>query len=152
MRLRILPVMLGALLLIGAGCIKQPSTTNNPEVKGDTDKNATDNSGNEEMKSELTLTGSNTGPNSVKLEWSATNNVAESTDKWMIIENNEANPAYPGNYRYYFVRDVSYHDRVWNNLPKGTSHFRVCAFINGACTTYSNDFAIEIPGRLSGGK
>ncbi len=151
MRLRILPVMLGVLLLMGAGCATtQPSTDNttNPEVKGDTTstENNTDTTGG------IVLTGTNTGPNSVKLEWEPTEEVLAAAKKWMIVESSEVDPAYPEDYRYYFVRDISYRDRAWNNLPQGTSHFRVCAFVDGKCTVYSNDIALEIPGRVPGTK
>lgn len=154
MRVRILPVVLGVLLIIGAGCAatKPPVTdtkdANNTDVKGTTDTTGdTKNEG-----TSITLTGENTGPNSVKLEWDPSDEIVTAAQKWMVIVGDTENPEYPKNNRFWYQRDKSYREKEWKNLPKGKLHFRVCAWVDNACTTYSNDLSIDIPGHTPGTK
>ncbi|GEM_PF-4017807 len=148
--LRILPVSIFALILIGAGCSEKTDTNPIPEVKGDsvTEQNEENNENN----TELTLTGSITGTNSVKLAWSPSETLAETAEQWMIVEGTETNPTYPEKYRYYYLTDASYRERNWKNLPTGTSYFRICAWVDNACTVYSDTLSLEIPGRMQNGK
>ncbi len=150
MRLRILPVILGVLLLAGAGCSRQepvsttPDTGTEPAVNGTTDTSP-------ETSESITLTGSITGPNSVKLEWEPSAEVTESVEKWWLIGGSEENPSYPGT-KFVFERSKGFREKEWKGLAAGTTHFRVCAVVDQKCAIYSNDLELEIPGRVPGTK
>lgn len=145
--------MLGALLLVGAGCAAtQPPgvETTDTGVKGDTDTTSTG-TNPENKTSEITLTGSITGPNSVKLEWEPSAEVTESVEKWWLIGGSEENPSYPGT-KFVFERSKGFREKEWKGLAAGTTHFRVCAVVDQKCAVYSNDLELEIPGRVPGTK
>ena len=153
MRLRILPVIVGSLLIIGAGCAAtQPPAENTTDtgVKGDTDTSTTG-TDTENTNSEITLTGSITGPNSVKLEWEPSSEVVDSVEKWWLIGGSEENPSYPGT-KFVFERGKGFREKEWKGLGSGATHFRVCAVVNNKCSVYSNDLTLEIPGRVPGTK
>lgn len=152
MRLRILPVILGTLLFIGVGC-SSPPDENDPQINEGGNTTSTPGGVNgEKIEENIELTGSVTGSNSVQLEWNPSDETRDIAEKWMVVEGTDTDPAYPENYRYYFLTDVSHHERDWKNLPTGISHFRVCAWIDNACAVYSNNVALEIPGRMQNGK
>ncbi len=153
MRLRILPVILGVLLLIGSGCARQaepaPSTDSNTTNSTSPENNAVN---GDKIEGTIALTGSVTGPYSVRLEWNPADDVVEHAKKWMIVVGNEENPSYPESNRFWFQTNASYREKTWNNLPAGDLHFRVCAWTGTSCDEYSNDLILEIPGRVPGTK
>lgn len=155
MRLRVLPVAIGALFILGAGCTTaQPPVTDTSkdttqsEVKGTTDTTTGDTTN---TSTDITLTGTSTGPNSVKLEWSPSETIANSVQKWWIIGGSKENPSYPGT-KFVFERSKNFRDKEWKGLAAGTTHFRVCAVVDQKCTVYSNDLVMEIPGYTPGTK
>lgn len=151
MRLRILPVIVGVLLLAGAGCSRQsePATSGDNGTKPTSPDNGSVNG--EKINEGIVLTGSVTGPYSINLQWEPTTEVAESVEKWWLIGGSEENPSYPGT-KFVFERSKGFREKEWKGLGAGTTHFRVCAVIKNKCATYSNDIELEIPGRVPGTK
>ena len=155
MRLRILPVMVGILFTLGAGCAatEPPAVDTSSmdavqsDIKGTTDaENAISGS------TGITLIGTSTGSNSVRLEWNPSDEVVATAQKWMVLVGNTENPAYPKDNLFWYQRDKGYREYTWKKLPKGELHFRICAWVGRACTTYSNDLVMEIPGYTPGTK
>ena len=145
--------MLGALLFIGVGCSSPPPDENGPQMNEENNSTSTPNGVNgKKIEEKIELTGSVTGSHSVRLEWNPSDEIMDTAEKWMVVEGTDTDPSYPENYRYYFLTDVSHRERNWKNLPTGTSHFRVCAWVDNGCTVYSNDVALEVPGRMQNGK
>lgn len=151
MRLRILPVIVGVLLIAGAGCSRQSEPT--PSEDNGTKPTSTDNSAvnGEKVEDGIVLTGSVTGAYSVNLQWEPSTEVAESVEKWWLIGGSEENPSYPGT-KFVFERTKGFREKEWKGLGAGTTHFRVCAVVDQKCSVYSNDIELEIPGRVPGTK
>ncbi len=151
MRLRILPVIVGVLLLTGAGCSRQSEPTPAKDTGTNPTSSDTGTVNGEKIDDSIVLTGSITGPYSVNLTWEPTNEVAESVEKWWLIGGSEENPSYPGT-KFVFERSKGFREKEWKGLAAGTTHFRVCAVVDQKCTVYSNDIELEIPGRVPGTK
>lgn len=151
MRLRILPVIVGVLLLAGAGCSRQSEPTPAKDTGANPTSSDTGTVNGEKIDDSIVLTGSVTGPYSVNLQWEPTNEVAESVEKWWLIGGSEENPSYPGT-KFVFERSKGFREKEWKGLAAGTTHFRVCAVVDQKCTVYSNDIELEIPGRVPGTK
>ncbi len=154
MHVRKLPVIVALLLILGAGCAKQPDTSTPTPSKpaGDTSTDTGTNTGNPNgpaVNTNIDLTGEATGTNSVRLEWTPSDDVAATAESWIIVQHREENPEYPDKKSFWFERGASFREKDWNNLPAGVSHFRVCAVVNGECTEYSNDITFDLPGRTS---
>jgi hypothetical protein len=148
-----IPILLGSLLIIGAGCASTAPEKSTDTTTGNTKDASTDVEVNgEKIEEAITLTGNITGAYAARLEWEPSADVAASAEKWMIVVGNEENPTYPENNRLWFQRDALYREKDWANLPAGTLHFRVCAWTGSACGEYSNNLTLEIPGRVPGTK
>lgn len=133
---------LSLLILAGAGCGSQEPAQTKPAETGTQTENESPTEKPEETKSgDFTLEATPAGKGRVQFTWSAPEN-ARAKDGFRIVRGPQADPRYPGNF-WYHPKDATT-EAFWINLPKGTQHFRVCAFEQNACTSYSNDVTVTI--------
>ena len=96
----------------------------------------------EENVDSLTLEGEAEGNNMVSLRWKVPNEMKTDVEKYMIVRGSEENPTYPSS--WYWWRGPAHTDHLWEELPAGESHFRVCAMKGEECLAYSNNLMLEI--------
>lgn len=133
-------------LLAGAGCASEKP---DPQTKqADTNQNTVENTAPEASTEEtkktamdFTLQAEQAGKGRVRFSWSVPDGV-KAKDGFRIVRGPKENPSYPGNF-WYHPKDAN-GEAFWINLPKGTQHFRVCAFEANTCTAYSNDAEITV--------
>lgn len=134
-----------SLVITGAGCSK--NDTNEPQTKSagspQTEvKDTTPDLPTETPASNnLTLKAEPAGKGRVHFSWTVPDGV-NAKDGFRLVRGPLENPSYPGN--FWFHRPANEREIHWINVPKGTQHFRVCAFENNACTAYSNDVIVTV--------
>lgn len=163
MNTRLLPVtslLLGAILLIGAGCANtnSPSDTVDlpPLTKSATDvldpnsigTNSTDDVVPEEMPpedmsdAEIRLVGEAAGKNMVKLEWDVDEDT-DVSDGFILVRSDKPNPSHD-QVNYWWRQHEKSREGTWIKVPSGVQHFRVCILRDAECAAYSNDVEVTV--------
>ncbi len=168
MNTRFLPVttlLLGTVLLIGAGCANT-NTSNDaidlqPMTKSASDvlnPNMADNSNDsmndermmtpEETPSEemtdarIRLVGESVGSHMVKLEWNVDEG-ADVSDGFILVRGNTPNPVH-NQINYWWRQHEKSREGTWIKVPSGVQHFRVCILRDAECAAYSNDVEVTV--------
>lgn len=139
----ILGGILSVLVLIGAGCNeeeKKPESKPAEAAKEET-KDTTLKTGQLEYTDGFTLAADPAGKGRVHFSWGFPG-AQEPKDGFRLLRGLLDNPSYPENFWYH--RTSTDTEAYWINLPKGQTHFRVCAFENKQCVAYSNDVVVMV--------
>lgn len=78
----------------------------------------------------------------VKLSWSISGITAPNGFK--LVKSTSINPVYPGS-SYIYLSDPSVRSYTWSLKDGQTYYFRVCRYIDGKCTLYSNNAKATAP-------
>lgn len=142
--------LLSLFLLIGAGCnlgpspiTQEPTTTAQPTTSPTQEEQESqtvfEDSTNEE---ELTLYTEMLGNGAVKFRWKVNEELAKEAEWYRLVQGKKPNPSWPAT--QWYQRGPSHREYVWNNLPLGTQHFRLCVVVNNECTVYSENKEVEV--------
>ena len=91
---------------------------------------------------EFTLTAEATGKQSVSFTWEVPESLAEGAEGYKFARGEEANPTYPSS--WWWERGPAHRELVWEGLPEGDAHFRVCIVRDDECAEYSNDVMVTV--------
>ncbi len=95
----------------------------------------------EEDRVGIFLSGS-AADNGITLKWTVENITV--TDGYKVVRSIEENPTYPEDTSER-LSESSARSYTWQVTDGKTYHFRVCQYVEGSCTVYSNDVAIVAP-------
>lgn len=150
-------MLFAVLLLVGQGCAAQQPADDSAEPAAGNDSNMEvmekdgdameKKSGDAmmEVPSEgVTLHASALGENTVKFEWTVAEDLAERAEGYRFARGLEENPTYPSS--WWWERGSAHRELVWEGLPVGEAHFRLCVVENGECSTYSNNVLVNVAG------
>ncbi len=155
------PILLGAILLVGAGCTPTDSTPN-PTPGSAMTKPADDGSmmddsammedtesddvmmddGSTVADGTITLEAEGGGKGLAKLRWE----VAEGTDVsdgFMLVRSEKPNPIHDTK-NYWWRQHEKSREGTWIDVPRGTHHIRVCILRDAECASYSNDVEVTV--------
>jgi hypothetical protein len=80
--------------------------------------------------------------NGIRLTWSADG--LGDFDGFKLVKSKNANPVYPGDsYQYFSGSGTKAY--TWEITDGEKYHFRVCKYVGGKCTLYSNDVFVHAP-------
>ena len=162
-------MLISAVVLVGQGCaayqeaddaeqMDDAATIETEQAKGEfseemengdvqsEDKATDDQKVTEEVLSEsgVTLSGSAQGKGTVKFDWAISSDLSERAEGFRFARGEEENPTYPAS--WWWERGPAHRNLIWEGLPDGDAHFRLCVVENDVCTVYSNDVMISVPG------
>ena len=89
----------------------------------------------------IVLTGKSTS-DGVYLNWTVNN--LEITNGFKVVRSTSLNPVYPGN-DYVYLSGDSARSYTWEIKDGQSYYFRVCKYIDGICTNYSNNLLLIAP-------
>ena len=164
MNTRLFPItslLLGALLLIGAGCANT-NTSNDavdlpPMTKSASDvlnPNMADSMNDDQMMTpeetpsedlidaSIRLVGESAGKHMVKLEWNIDEGV-DVSDGFILVRGNTINPVH-NQINYWWRQNEKSREATWIQIPSGMQHFRVCILRDAECAVYSNDVELSV--------
>ena len=157
--------VLSLLLLVGQGCPKAEAPTTDQKTAETTELPTKDAGATVETKetvkveeeekvaedkkegveSELKLSAEALGGQEVKLTWTAPSGLTED-NRFIIVRDELENPEHTGK-NIWIRQHNSKREVVWNNVPTGSLHFRICLTENDAkdaCAKYSNDVEVTV--------
>lgn len=134
-------LLMGSLLLAGAGCVSdtQPTTP----APTNTQSPATNTGTNEQPVSDFTLSGETTeNAGEVKLQWSAPANM-DLKNKLRIMHS-----ATPGKTveegAFWQNLGPSTREYLWTGVKSGRRYFRICELQGDTCINTSNEIIVEV--------
>lgn len=137
-------MVLGGLLLVGAGCQQGPvPTTSTPSVadinSATTPATTTD---QVTVTTDFTLTATSDAYSAVKMSWSTPTD-ASVTATIRLLHSANPNIEFPGRAFWHgLAKDKTSFE--WVGVPSGKRYFRACVFEKGACTIYSNEVEVNV--------
>lgn len=140
-------IVVAALLLVGAGCSQQPTTSSTvSDVNNPLTKSAADD-GSAVAKNPTTgivLQAQAKEAGQVYFSWDVAEEV-EKTSKYRLVSSSEENPEFTEK-NYWLQVDGTKNAITWVGLPQGEWHFRICTFDTekNLCEVYSNDVAVTV--------
>jgi hypothetical protein len=123
---------------IDAEAIKTETVT--PAKATDTSKTP-ETANQNETTSEIVLSGKATS-DGVYLTWTVTDLAVPNGFK--IVRSTGINPVYPGN-EYIYLSDQAARSYTWKMTDGKSYYFRVCKYIDGKCSNYSNNLLLKAP-------
>lgn len=140
-KLKLVSMLFAALLLVGAGCAKQPNKAdeNKPAAK-DTKTVATEkktNSGIMITKSEAK------GNKTLLVEFDVTDEAKKDAEGYRLLLSNDAMPTWPTKGSWYEL-GPSHMAKEWKGLPLGKKFLRACVVKKDMCEIYSDVLEVEV--------
>lgn len=147
-RTLLVSIALGGLLLVGAGCESNqpaPATTTPADTKT-TETTPTDTttgaaSTNQPQILNLTATSDNHGQ--VVMNWTLDGEYTPGDFTVRLLHSAKPNVELPGRAFWQELpnNQASY---TWEGVPSGDRYFKVCKFVFGKCTDYSNEVELNV--------
>lgn len=140
-------MLLGGLMLVGAGCAEEPKPTNNNTTTPPANNTPTDTvpttSNNNEPVGEFTLSGEATVmPGQVKLQWSAPSDMGPN-DLFHLTHSAQPDKT-AQNGAFWQNVGASTRDFMWDGMKSGKRYFRVCVMKENKCTQTSNEIEVTV--------
>ncbi len=136
-------LVLGGLLLVGAGCQQAPAPvtdTSTPPVT--TDTSTTPTTTPEQPASDLSLSATSDTRGIVKASWNIPTNLPEDAT-FRLLHSSSPNVEFPKR-AFWTALAKNKTALEWEGVPSGKRHFRICVFVKGACTEYSNEVEVNV--------
>jgi hypothetical protein len=119
--------------VIKAETVAPVKATNIPKTTETVNQNKT--------ASEIVLSGKATS-DGVYLSWTVTDLAAPNGFK--LVRSTGINPVYPGN-EYVYLSSESARNYSWKMIDGKSYYFRVCKYVDGKCSNYSNNLLLKAP-------
>lgn len=141
-------LIVGSLILIGAGCNKtnQEDSKNITDLTGlnimdDNNISSLENEVDEENISNFMLFGTVLGPKKVEFTWTAPEEIDFSRG-FRILSSSQPEPKIPGAYWDWIPGSRT--DIVLADVISGKRYFRICQWLGDACGEYSNEIVLQV--------
>jgi hypothetical protein len=138
-------LIIGALMLVGAGCNSTTTTDNKPAAQNPS--TTTPGANDIPAEGDFVLTAELTGPKAVKVTWTRPA-LMDKNSVIRLMHSRVDNPSFPvpadSVAPYWYQPGAARTELDWSNIPVGTRYFRACEFKDDACVRHSNTVKLEV--------